>query len=201
MSSMSLGKDVDAVAAQFYEEASSCLETLLFGKQFDFRLVMGSYTEKHRAYSTVLKQLYEFYRSLARTPEVIVAQNELLQRRMFLEDQHLQMIKRLDNVCRQNANELERVLANLSPADGGWDATSEMRIPFDSIFIVIDGRIIPLVHVAVGNVAVASGTFIPSNLTISGIEIGRLTNYDLAVKVEVGIMVIHGFYRDQPTPA
>jgi hypothetical protein len=200
MSSLTLGKDIETFAAQYYVEAGACIETLLFGKRIDIRQIMFSYLDRHREYSSVLKELYDSYCGLRRTPEVIVAQNELLQLRLLVEDQHLRMLKRLDAVCSQNAKELEMVLADQLTADS-WEVATNMRIPFNSIFKVIDGRIIPLVHVAIGNVAVATGTAIPPTLTISGIEIRSLTDCDLAVRVEVGIIEVQDFYRDVMPPA
>jgi hypothetical protein len=79
---------------------------------------------------------------------------------------------------------------------------SVIRLPFDSIFDVSGERIIPQVHVAVGNVTFAAGVPIPAALVISGTQIGELTNSDLVVEVEESLIQIVGFYSgyDQPMP-
>jgi hypothetical protein len=69
-----------------------------------------------------------------------------------------------------------------------------IRLPFDSIFQVIGNRIIPQVHVVVGNITFAASVPIPPALVVSGAKIGELTNCDLAVKVEESLLLIVGFY-------
>ena len=75
-----------------------------------------------------------------------------------------------------------------------------MRVPFDSIFAQIEGRIVPQVHVAIGNVATAAGTPLSPTLVISGINIGNLVDCDLAVEQADGIIEISGFYKPGELP-
>jgi hypothetical protein len=62
-----------------------------------------------------------------------------------------------------------------------------MRVPFNSVFTLIDGRIITKNHVAFGSVTVAAGTSILPILPIAGIRIGTITDCDLSVENEDGI--------------
>ena len=70
-----------------------------------------------------------------------------------------------------------------------------MRVPFDSIFAQVDGRIIPQVHIAIGPIALAAGTSLSPTVVISGIQLGSLMDCDLAVEQECGVMEISGFYE------
>jgi hypothetical protein len=70
-----------------------------------------------------------------------------------------------------------------------------MRVPLDSIFAQVEGRIVPQVHVAIGNDATAAGTPLSPTLVISGVQIGNLEDCDLAIVRVDGVMVISGFYK------
>jgi hypothetical protein len=70
-----------------------------------------------------------------------------------------------------------------------------MQVPFNSVFTLIDGRIIPKTHVAIGNVTMAAGTPILPILPIAGTWIGTITDCDLSVEDEDGIIVVVGYYR------
>jgi hypothetical protein len=72
----------------------------------------------------------------------------------------------------------------------------QMRMSFDTIFTEIEGCFVPQFHIGAGPVVIAKGVPIPPELTIGGLTIGKLKDYDLAVEVEDGIIMIHGFYRD-----
>ena len=75
-----------------------------------------------------------------------------------------------------------------------------MRVPFDSIFAQVDGRIIPQVHIAIGPIAMAAGTPLSPTIVISGIQLGSLMDCDLAVEQEGGVMEISGFFKpDEPS--
>ena len=69
-----------------------------------------------------------------------------------------------------------------------------MRVPFDRVFTVVDGQIIPHMHVRIGNVTNAVGVPIPAELRVGGAEIDALIGQDLDVDREGGIIVINGFY-------
>jgi pyridoxal biosynthesis lyase PdxS len=70
-----------------------------------------------------------------------------------------------------------------------------MRVPFDSIFTLVEGRVVPHIHIAIGNVATAAGTPLSLTLVISGVQLGNLIDCDLAVEPADGVMEISGFYK------
>jgi hypothetical protein len=70
-----------------------------------------------------------------------------------------------------------------------------MRVPFDSIFSQVEGRIVPQVHIAIGNVATAAGTPLSPTMMISGIQISSFIDCDLSVEQEEGLIEIGGFYE------
>jgi hypothetical protein len=69
-----------------------------------------------------------------------------------------------------------------------------MRVPFDRVFTIVDGQIIPQMHVRIGNVTNAIGVPVPAELRVGGTEIDALIGQDLDVDREGGIIVINGFY-------
>ena len=71
-----------------------------------------------------------------------------------------------------------------------------MRVPFNSVFTLIDGRIIPKNHAAFGSVTMAAGTSILPILPIAGTQIGTITDCDLSVEDEDSIIVVIGYYCD-----
>ena len=75
-----------------------------------------------------------------------------------------------------------------------------MRVPFKSVFTLIDGRFIATSHIAIGNVTIASGVSLSPGLLVSGREIRTLTRCDLAIEDEDGIVVILGFYTGNDLP-
>jgi hypothetical protein len=81
-------------------------------------------------------------------------------------------------------------------------AVPGMRVPFNSVFTFIDGRLIPQSHIAFGNITIASGVSLSPGLLVSGNEIKTLINSDLAIDDAAGIVVILGFYtgNDLPEP-
>jgi hypothetical protein len=79
-------------------------------------------------------------------------------------------------------------------------AVPVMRVPFDSIFVQIEGLIIPQAHVAIGNVATAAGTPLSPTLLISGVQIGNLIDCELAVEQVDGVIEISGFYKPGEPP-
>jgi hypothetical protein len=70
-----------------------------------------------------------------------------------------------------------------------------MRMPFDRIFMIVEGQIIPLVHVSIGNVAFAAGVPIPPPLTLEGVEMKDFAGHDLEIEREDGLTVIKGLFR------
>ena len=68
-------------------------------------------------------------------------------------------------------------------------------MPFDRIFMIHDGQIIPLVHVSIGNVAFATGVPIPPPLALEGVEIKDFAGHDLEIEREDGLTVIKGVFR------
>jgi len=75
-----------------------------------------------------------------------------------------------------------------------------MRVPFDKIFAEIDGRLIPRVHISIGNVAMAAGVPLSPTLVLSGITIGKLVDHELVVEMEGGITMIEGYHQDSEPP-
>ena len=70
-----------------------------------------------------------------------------------------------------------------------------MRVPFNSIFTLIDGRIVAKNHVAYGSITVAAGVSVAPTLVIAGNQIKTLTESDLAIEEEDGIVVVVGVYK------
>ena len=79
-------------------------------------------------------------------------------------------------------------------------AVPVMRVPFNSVFKLIDGRLIPQSHIAIGNITIASGVSLSPGLLVSGNKIRTLTNSDLAIEDAAGIVVILGFYTGNDLP-
>ena len=69
-----------------------------------------------------------------------------------------------------------------------------MRVPFNRVFTVVDGQIVPQMHIRIGSVTNAIGVPVPAELRVGGTEIDALIGYDLDVDREDGIIVIKGFY-------
>ena len=69
-----------------------------------------------------------------------------------------------------------------------------MRVPYDQIFAVVDGRIAPLLPIRIGNMTNDVGIPVPPELRVDGIEIAALIGYDLEVEQEDGLVVIKGFH-------
>jgi hypothetical protein len=75
-----------------------------------------------------------------------------------------------------------------------------MRVPFESVFTLIDGRIIAKNHVAIDKFIVAAGVSLSPTLIVWGDKIGTLTTYDLVIEDEDGIVVVVGIYRGNDLP-
>jgi len=69
-----------------------------------------------------------------------------------------------------------------------------MRVPYDQIFAVVDGRIAPLLPIRIGNMTNDVGIPVPPELRVDGIEVAALIGYDLEAEQEDGLLVIKGFH-------
>jgi hypothetical protein len=75
-----------------------------------------------------------------------------------------------------------------------------MRVPFNSIFTLRDGWVIAKKHVAIDKFIIAAGVPLAPTLAVWGNKIDTLTNLDLAVEDEDGIIVVVGIYRNRDLP-
>jgi hypothetical protein len=69
-----------------------------------------------------------------------------------------------------------------------------MRVPYDQIFSVVEGRIAPVMPIRIGQMTNDVGVPVPPELRVDGIELAALIGYDLEVEQEDGLVVIKGFY-------
>jgi hypothetical protein len=75
-----------------------------------------------------------------------------------------------------------------------------MRVPFDRVFIVFSGKIIPLEPVKIGDVTIAGSMVVPPSCLLLGVQIGKLIGCDLEVRREANVTIIQGFYLDNTLP-
>jgi hypothetical protein len=69
-----------------------------------------------------------------------------------------------------------------------------MRVPYEQIFSVVEGRIAPLLPILIGNVTNDAGIPVPPELRLDGVELAALIGYDLEVEQIDGLVVVKGFY-------